>query len=268
MNEAVIQQERLCAVKAKYKTISGYGNVDTYKEDTEVLQKTDDELFVTGGNSEYAHNIQDYEQYKLWADGIKDDPVLCDFDDTSLKPIWELAEIPKRQDELKNYFYDVLLKDHPLPDKIGIDVIGKVVYKNEDDGWARWQNVKHIEFNGAPYIFRNGRETNGNEYAHFAKIKTDDNDDLNVDAAWDKKQWHIWGPGWNLIDWYEYDDYTYHMVLKEKKGTMAINEYEFGDKKNSEIHREDWSTGWSALQTFKINNIDFCNHIKRIFAKN
>lgn len=250
------------AVKAKYNAVSGSAKIDTAEEETLKKAETKTMLHVVGGYSEYTNDIQDNDQYNKWADGIEEYPVLINFvDKNSLRPIWKLAETTDREKQIEDYFYNVLLKKYPLPDKVKIEVLGNKVYEKEETGeqgeWAKWTNVKYIELNGYPYIFRNGRETHGNEYVHFAKISKYD-ESLSVDAGYNNKDistgtiWRVWSPGWNLIDWYEYNYKTYHMVLKENEGTMAINEYTNSDK-NVEIHRENWSKGWSALQTFKIN---------------
>ena len=151
------------AVEAKYYAVSGSASMDNAKKETLRDAETKTTLFVTGGNSEYANDIQDNDQYNKWAEGIKDDPVLCEFGDNGLRPIWELAESPTRQNDLKDYFEHVLLKrkEHELPPEIEIpiDVLGKVVYKKQSSGekgaWAKWKNVRYAEIDSKPFIFVN-----------------------------------------------------------------------------------------------------------------
>jgi len=71
-------------------------------------------LDVVGGNAQYVNNIQDYNQYKLWVEGVDSNPVLCSFGGkNSLKPIWEFAT-QERKNELKLAF-DRLCEYYPLP---------------------------------------------------------------------------------------------------------------------------------------------------------
>ena len=92
-------------------------NVNTQSDNQNTLRNanTSTKLKVTGGNSEYANNISDPETYLLWADGIKDMPVLCDFDKGSLRPIWDLCDSPARMQVLKGAF-NKLCETNPLPE--------------------------------------------------------------------------------------------------------------------------------------------------------
>jgi len=102
------------ALEAKYKVVSA--NASMSKKDEQTLSKvqTKSKLSVVGGNSQYANNINNWEAYKLWADGIETMPVLCDFDKNSLKPIWDFCESPTRKAELQAAFVALCAK-YPLP---------------------------------------------------------------------------------------------------------------------------------------------------------
>lgn len=102
------------AVEAKYQAVSA--NVSLSKEQSQTLSnsKTTTKLTVTGGNSEFANNIQDPVKYEQWASGIADMPVLCDFDKNSLKPIWMFCEDASRKAKLKAEF-ERMKKANPLP---------------------------------------------------------------------------------------------------------------------------------------------------------
>jgi len=113
-NSQTSMKEVGVAVKAQYKVISASGSVDSSSSQSSASQFSDSSLIVIGGNSEYANNIRDYGQYEKWADGIKDWPVLCDFEKGSLRPIWELADSAVRRSELKQAF-EVLKTEKPLP---------------------------------------------------------------------------------------------------------------------------------------------------------
>ena len=77
--------------------------------------KTSTNLIVVGGNAAYTNNINNYEQYKSWADGIYTKPVLSGFDKKSLKPIWVLTKNELRKKELEDYFTNVVLPRYPIP---------------------------------------------------------------------------------------------------------------------------------------------------------
>ena len=69
---------------------------------------------VTGGASEYANNLSP-ENYISWAEGIKEGPVLVDFEKGSLQPIWKLANDTERQTKIEAAFLK-LCEKHPLPE--------------------------------------------------------------------------------------------------------------------------------------------------------
>ena len=102
------------AVEASYSAVSANASVSSDQSKTLSNSKTTTKLTVTGGNSQYANNISNPETYRLWADGIETMPVLCDFDQNSLKPIWDFCTDATRKAQLKAEF-NKLLKAHPLP---------------------------------------------------------------------------------------------------------------------------------------------------------
>jgi len=103
------------ALDAKYKIISGDFNSNNYNSELSSSSKNTTSLNVIGGNSEFTNNINNTEQYKKWAEGIKEDPVLCEFDNKSLIPIWVLTNNSVRKKELEDYFNNITLKKYPLP---------------------------------------------------------------------------------------------------------------------------------------------------------
>ncbi len=136
------------AVEAKYQAISANTALSQKHSNTLAKSKTTTDLKVTGGNSEYANNINDPATYDKWAAGIKEMPVLCDFDKTSLRPIWEFCENQKRKAQLKAAF-DQLCKLHPLPEKMAASMrVGNQVYfMSTLDDPNLFMDVPHFHFN-------------------------------------------------------------------------------------------------------------------------
>ncbi|PWE00914.1 RICIN domain-containing protein [Marinilabilia rubra] len=124
------------AVKAQYKAVSGSTDLSQDQKNTLSKSKTTSKLTVTGGNSEFANNIQDPVKYEQWAAGIADMPVLCDFDKHSLKPIWMFCKDAARKSALKAEF-DRMVKANPLPAAMAASMyVSNQVYfiKNVGDG--------------------------------------------------------------------------------------------------------------------------------------
>lgn len=123
MNESVSETDLRVALSAKFKKIQG--NIELDDESKSILSKikTVENLAVVGGNSEFTNNIRDYIQYSNWAKGILTSPVLCGFDDKSLKPIWLLTKDVKRQKVLEDHFNNALLPKYPLPTSFTRDAI-------------------------------------------------------------------------------------------------------------------------------------------------
>ncbi|MCB0626875.1 MAG: hypothetical protein KDC43_23910 [Saprospiraceae bacterium] len=78
-------------------------------------------LKVKGGSSQYGKYIMNGD-YVPWIESVADNPVLCDFTNHSLVPIWELAATETRKTELYNYFLG-LLEENELPDPVAEQVI-------------------------------------------------------------------------------------------------------------------------------------------------
>lgn len=109
------------AVEASYRSISADTsyNSSTSQSSSEMFRQA--ELTVIGGASEFASDISNPDQYRAWAEGIKDWPVLCDFEPGSLRPIWDLADSPARRSELQQAFEE-MKREHPLP-KAFVDIM-------------------------------------------------------------------------------------------------------------------------------------------------
>jgi hypothetical protein len=111
MNESTVRN----AVTAKFHFLQGSADMDEGNRQVLLQIATSDKLSVVGGNSEFANTISDAAQYNKWAEGIKSGPVLCGFDNKSLKPIWLLSTNAERRAELKDYYNNVLLPKYPIP---------------------------------------------------------------------------------------------------------------------------------------------------------
>ena len=105
------------AVEASYANVSGSASTQYNTSQKSILENTNTILTVNGGNYQYANDIRDKATYDKWASGIESNPVLCDFEKGSLKPIWKLADSPSRQRELELAFKEYI-KGFPLPDYI------------------------------------------------------------------------------------------------------------------------------------------------------
>lgn len=131
------------AVEASYNRISANASTDLSKEEKHVQENTKSTLTVTGGNAEFANNIHNYEAYANWAAGIRDMPVLCDFDEKSLIPIWELASSQKRKNQLKSYFMNVMIKNYELPEAMAnlVALAGKT-FRIKSKGTDKYWDLK------------------------------------------------------------------------------------------------------------------------------
>ncbi len=176
ITEGTTAQQIDVAVTSQYKAISVEASSHASWAETFKKSKTRTSLRVVGGNSEYANNIQSWEVYKLWADGIEERPVLCDFDQDSLKPIWGFCKDARRKAELIAAF-DALCKERPLPTAVA-NILAKknslYMIKNKASG-LYWDlpeyemslNAKAPDF----YLSRKDRRTREKEGAdRFIKI--------------------------------------------------------------------------------------------------
>lgn len=100
----VSEEELHVAVEAKYKAVSGQSSMDLGSKKVASDIKVDSKTRVLGGNSHTTNDIGNPVQYQEWAKGIVDMPVLCDFDNNSLRPIWILADNPARRTTLEAAF--------------------------------------------------------------------------------------------------------------------------------------------------------------------
>lgn len=122
--------------KAKYGVISGDASLTTYSNSSQFDSNTSENSSAIGGNTLLMNNIKSHDQYVTWAEGIKSQPVLCGFSQESLKPIWELSKNDSRKQELKNYYENVILKNHPLPEvksttvKFELDIVDVYIITN------------------------------------------------------------------------------------------------------------------------------------------
>ncbi|MGM0613374.1 MAG: RICIN domain-containing protein [Bacteroidota bacterium] len=130
-------------VEAQYKAISADASTEMSEQQKQVKENTKTKLTVTGGNAEYANDINNYEAYENWAAGIRDMPVLCDFDEKSLIPIWELASTQSRKNKLKAYFDKVLVKNHELPESmVNLVSLADKVYRIKSKGTDKYWDLK------------------------------------------------------------------------------------------------------------------------------
>lgn len=109
------EQEISLAASLSYTRVSANASTNYSQKQNNIISNTKTTLIVTGGNSEYASDINNFEAYKLWADGIRSLPVLCDFENGSLIPIWDLASTQQRKNALIAEF-NKLAKQYPLPE--------------------------------------------------------------------------------------------------------------------------------------------------------
>jgi len=113
-------REIAAAVELRYKAIKGNAEYSSDSERGLRESNTTEKLTVIGGNSEYANDIGDKEQYRLWASGMEEMPVLCDFvGEGSLRPVWELTTDESRKAKLEEVF-EQMKKANPLPEKVPI----------------------------------------------------------------------------------------------------------------------------------------------------
>ena len=123
LKSSLSKSDAKMAINAKYKVIEGDLSID--ERSKRILQQltTVENLNVIGGNSEYTNSLQNHEQYLKWAEGIKNSPVLSDFDAKSLKPIWLLASTEHRRKQLESYYKTKLLPNHPIPKNYTKDAV-------------------------------------------------------------------------------------------------------------------------------------------------
>lgn len=101
----------------KSKSFNANSDITNLNLDESILKQTETtiNLNIIGGNSEYTNDIENKIQYREWAEGIKKFPVLSNFDNRSLVPIWTLTNDIIRKNELKKYFENSILPKYPIP---------------------------------------------------------------------------------------------------------------------------------------------------------
>jgi len=127
ITEKFTKEEVSASVGATYSGITAEVGTSAAKENKDIKENTNWELTVTGGNSEFANDIRNYQAYSKWAEGIRTLPVLCDFEKGSLIPIWELTT-GARKAQLQAAF-DQLCRENPIPEAMAdVTVIKNDVY--------------------------------------------------------------------------------------------------------------------------------------------
>ncbi len=104
IDESTSESEISVSVEASYAMVTAKGSTSTGNKKSSRNTKTKTELTVTGGNAEMLSSMGSESAYENWASGIRTRPVLCDFDKTSLLPIWNLCKSATRRSRLKAAF--------------------------------------------------------------------------------------------------------------------------------------------------------------------
>ena len=231
----ITTQEIKTTINAKYKVLSG--NMENNKYNNSIINqtKTTIKLNVVGGNSEFTNNINNSEQYKKWAEGIKTSPVLSGFDNKSLKPIWELTKDVNRRKVLKDYYETSILPKYPIPTyfkkdkildsedlkkKITINITGFYIKKDCDNG-TYLGGDEAGDFKYGIYVYVNEKEINhisNNDLikvwsGNFLKINKPISFYMPLKKGSSTKVW------WKLI---EVDQYTENEVVGTGSHTHYI----------------------------------------------
>jgi len=200
----ITTQEIKTAINAKYKILSGNINNNNDNNSTLSQTKTNIKLNVVGGNSEFTNSINNREQYRKWAEGIRASPVLSGFDKKSLIPLWELTKDIRRKELLKDYYEisilpkysiptyfkkDKILDNENLKKKFTIYITGFSINKDCDKG-TYLGGEESGDFMYGVYVYVNEKEIN-----HIA------NNDLK----------HIWGGNFLKIN----KPISFYMPLKK-----------------------------------------------------
>lgn len=115
ITEGFSETKVAAAASATYGAVTGEVSTNGSSSESKLDSNSRTSLTVTGGNAEFANDIDNYEAYSKWAEGIRAMPVLCDFEKGSLLPIWELASSQARKNAIMNAFQK-LAATHPLPE--------------------------------------------------------------------------------------------------------------------------------------------------------
>ena len=176
LTDSVSTADIRVAVEAAYKAVSGNTEVTTAQRRALTESNTRTEMRVVGGNSHLVRDIQDYDQYLRWADGIERRPVLADFDSNSLRPIWELADSAARRNELEEAFKQ-LIERYPLPPELAnLAALSRNLYMVQSKSDGRYWDIPHYHSqalgkSGFFQLYQPDRVSTGHEGAdRFIKI--------------------------------------------------------------------------------------------------
>lgn len=149
--EQTVQKDLKMQLDARYVNVKAQGNLNTNSSNFTQNSNTQTQTRIIGGNSEYANNIENPTMYQKWVEGIKSAPVLCDFDEESLMPIWLLTKNLDRQKILEDYFNNVIVKQNQFEIKPGIyknyvldDFSTPYSYKNGEKELFWYSDQNHI----------------------------------------------------------------------------------------------------------------------------
>ncbi len=243
ISEIMNTQQIGAAVSASYHAISANVSTDVSKEEKEIQQNTRSSLTVTGGNAEFANDISNYEAYANWAAGIRDLPVLCDFDKKSLIPIWELASTQARKNQLKVYFEKVMLKNYKLPEAMAnIVMLANKLYRIKSKGTDKYwdlggynvgadgkrgkvklwdSDLKKVNYEGADRFYKIIPHNTETDYV-FLEPQHVSGMSVDIQGGSDKPgaQLHLWNRGNNnsaqmfKMEPVEGEENTYYLVAK------------------------------------------------------
>ena len=106
------------SARMSYSWLVGSASANISVEDEEKINNFRSQSVVNvvtkGGASQYGQSILE-GNYGPWIESVENNPVLCDFTQRSLIPIWELCKDPVRKAELEQYF-EQLGEAEKLPD--------------------------------------------------------------------------------------------------------------------------------------------------------
>ena len=136
-------------VEASYKVVSGSADTQQSSKKSALDKVSKTELTVVGGHSEYASDITNYDQYSKWVSGIKDFPVLCDFEEGGLRPIWELAGSEARRTELKSAFEEMKKEFQLPPEMLNIMAVKNDFFMVEAPGSGLYWDFQGYNYKAA-----------------------------------------------------------------------------------------------------------------------
>ena len=119
-SESILNKSQIEAgVSAEYKSVGGNLKVGNTTSTSNKNQTYTSIFSAKGGDIALLGDAnQKSESYNLWSSSVKKNPVLVDFTENSLVPIWELADDTTRKNQLQAYFNNVLIPKNRLPKNI------------------------------------------------------------------------------------------------------------------------------------------------------